>query len=607
MTDTHLVEGVSFDSYRLTRQLAMTSGGADLFLAHHELTDRTVLIKFAVQQQVRDVSRYIDLYDRVAGLQHPSIVQIYGTGVFAERAYVAMQYATGGSLRDRLTAGSLSLSETVPIAWSIADALEALVAIGIVHRDVKPSNIVFEGGRALLTDHDVSFESERPRLTLAGTLVGSVDYLAPEVVQGEPATSSSDVYALGTTIFEALAGTTPFGRHSNMATLYAHVSEAPPLISRRMPVESDAQARALDEVIERALAKAPGDRFATAGALARALEAVEHLDAHDPVPRSPGVRPPTTMVGINPVREHATPEVVVVGDDALPYWATAPFRAAVADDPGAEPEDVDCTVFGPAALARGDVAMIQVFAHTPDQHQEAAHMARPNDDEAQECASTALRVPIEPEADLTFELSITGLSVSDPVRRLRWTGRPSAVQFEVEVPADFPGRSMIGTIIVACGSVPVGHLKFKLRVQIDAPKEDDLDARPIAEAVHRYERAFVSYASADRSEVVRRIQALQAVGIEVVADVLSLDPGDRWEAELYTAIDEADLFLLCWSREAERSVWVRRELERALERQDRDVLGPPEIRPIILESPSPPPWPEVAHLHFDDRAGYLIA
>jgi hypothetical protein len=123
----------------------------------------------------------------------------------------------------------------------------------------------------------------------------------------------------------------------------------------------------------------------------------------------------------------------------------------------------------------------------------------------------------------------------------------------------------------------------------------------------RYRRAFLSYASPDRAEVLKRAQALRAAGVDFFNDLLSLEPGERWEQRLYGEIDRCDVFLLFWSRAARESQWVRKEIEHA--RDAARVTGrPAEILPIILEGPPPPPPPDaLADLHFNDPLCYVIA
>jgi hypothetical protein len=120
-----------------------------------------------------------------------------------------------------------------------------------------------------------------------------------------------------------------------------------------------------------------------------------------------------------------------------------------------------------------------------------------------------------------------------------------------------------------------------------------------------YEQVFVSYAARDRDEVVKRVQMLHAMRLPYFQDILGLDPGDRWEQQLYRHIDTADLFLLFWSSAARDSEWVHKELQYAVRRQGTDD-GPPEILPIVLERPIPQPPAELAHLHFGDHLVHLL-
>ena len=195
--------------------------------------------------------------------------------------------------------------------------------------------------------------------------------------------------------------------------------------------------------------------------------------------------------------------------------------------------------------------------------------------------------------------------IDDPIQELIWQGQPESVQFGVTVPASLQPINVIGTVTVSCESVPVGHVKFKVRVVIAALQTSN--PKPLGEDARCYQMAFVSYASADRDKVLTRVQMLNAVGIRYIQDVLNLDPGDRWERQIYRRIDECDLFLLFWSSAARESEWVLKEVRYALDRKGGDELRPLEICPVILEGPPlVPPPPELAHLHFNDRLLYLM-
>jgi hypothetical protein len=269
------------------------------------------------------------------------------------------------------------------------------------------------------------------------------------------------------------------------------------------------------------------------------------------------------------------------------------------------PKDtVQCTVFAPPSAAPGDSMLVQVFAHLPEQADDARAIAMELDTDARRRAFQSVETPVPRDGRLQFELRMPGLEVDDPVASLVWRGRAEAVQFGVRIPPDASDGTVIGTLEISLDGAPIGHVKFKLAVDRATTV---VPSEPQGETARRYTAAFISYASEDREQVLARVQLLTAVGIRYFQDVLSLEPGDRWEQKLELGIDECDLFLLFWSSEAKRSEWVHKEVQYALARSGGNELSPPAIRPVILEGPPiVEPWEELAHLHFNDRVLYVM-
>jgi TIR domain len=275
-----------------------------------------------------------------------------------------------------------------------------------------------------------------------------------------------------------------------------------------------------------------------------------------------------------------------------------------ASDDRSTDEPVDCTVFAPACAAPGESVLVQVFAHLPLQREEARALATEFDPGTGRRGFKSLESRVARGSTLSFHLAMPGAEVDDPVQSLVWRGRAEAVQFGVAIGAARPRTSLVGTVTASQDSVPVGHLKFRLAVTPHAASRDS-KLQPVGDAARPYRTAFTSYASKDRDQVLRGVQMLRAAGIRCFQDVIDLEPGDRWERKLYSNIDRSDLFLLFWSSAAKDSTWVRKEVEYAVACK-ADEFDPPEIKPIILERPLVPPWPELAHLHFDDRVVYFI-
>jgi hypothetical protein len=271
----------------------------------------------------------------------------------------------------------------------------------------------------------------------------------------------------------------------------------------------------------------------------------------------------------------------------------APGSAAAADE-------VDCTVFAPPKADAGSALLVQVFAHLPIHAAQAAEAAAEFDDAAKRRGTTALGTTLARGVRLTFELAAAGLTISEAVRTLVWQGRPTSVQFDARVPADAASGAVIATVTVSQDSVPIGEIKFKLEVT-SGGGGDARRGMPAGEAT-RYQTAFVSYASQDRAEVLRRVQMLAPAGIKFFQDVMDLVPGQRWSDELYKRIDESDVLFLFWSSAAKSSEWVEREWRYALEKR-----GTGFIKPVILEGPPiPPPPAELADIHFNDKILYFL-
>lgn len=268
---------------------------------------------------------------------------------------------------------------------------------------------------------------------------------------------------------------------------------------------------------------------------------------------------------------------------------------------------VDCSVFSPSSITPDDMFLVQVFVHLPEEVKIVKQYAQQFDPDAKQLGVKSLGIPIQRGSELTFNLSIPKLEVDESVQRLIWNGRADSIQFGVTVPADITQKTVIGTVTVSQNTIPLGHLKFKLSI-IPSASSTSKEPQLVGEVARHYTKAFVSYSSKDRTEVLKRVQGLAVSGITVFQDILNLEPGERWEKELYRNIDQCDLFLLFWSTAAKESKWVLKEVLYALERQGSDGLRSPEIIPVIIEGPPliPPP-PELQDLHFNDKLLYLMA
>lgn len=232
----------------------------DVYVAHDPRMKRRVAVKLLKRLYSEDPSirrRFEQEAEAIAGLEHPAIVPIYDFGEHDGMLYFVMRYVAGGTFRDRINAARVSLRDTAQVVERVAEALEAAHAQGLVHRDVKPANILFDtDGIAYLSDFGIATADGGVDET-ASLLLGTPRYLAPEQAQGEEIDGRTDVYSLGVVAFHALSGKPLFSGRTPMALAMAHVSEPPAKIRSRVPELP----KVADDVFDRVLAKAADDRY----------------------------------------------------------------------------------------------------------------------------------------------------------------------------------------------------------------------------------------------------------------------------------------------------------------------------------------------------------
>ncbi|MCP5105889.1 MAG: TIR domain-containing protein, partial [bacterium] len=249
-----------------------------------------------------------------------------------------------------------------------------------------------------------------------------------------------------------------------------------------------------------------------------------------------------------------------------------------------EGDQVVCTVFAsPEVKTAGDI-LVQVFAHLYNKLKEAERMAQEFDKDAERRGKRSLPAKIQHGTKLTFQLSLKGIPVNEPVQTITWWGHIESVAFGAEIPADFKKETIIGKVFISQDTIPIGTITFKIKVK---QTEDQIKPIPTGEAkIYKY--AFISYASKDRPEVLHRVQMLSLLKIGFFQDILNLESGSKWEKELYRNIDKADVFFLFWSSAARKSEWVKKEISYAIERKQGDEENPPDIIPVIIEGPPVP-------------------
>jgi beta-lactam-binding protein with PASTA domain/tRNA A-37 threonylcarbamoyl transferase component Bud32 len=272
VTDT-LINTLFDGRYRILRKLG-AGGMANVYLAEDEELGRRVAIKILNDRYANDelfIERFRREAKSAAGLSHPNIVSIYDRGQAEGTYYIAMEVIEGRSLKELiLTRGPLPIAQAIAFTLEILDALRFAHRHGIIHRDVKPHNILIGGERLKVTDFGIA-RAGASQMTEAGSIMGTAQYLSPEQARGAPVTASSDLYSVGIVLYEMLTGKVPFSGDSAIEIAMKHLNELPKPPSKIRPeIPSE-----LDHVVLRALAKAPEDRYQTAEEFADDLHRVE--------------------------------------------------------------------------------------------------------------------------------------------------------------------------------------------------------------------------------------------------------------------------------------------------------------------------------------------
>jgi non-specific serine/threonine protein kinase len=275
-TTPELVVGSDFAGYRID-EVAARGGMGVVYRATQLRLTRTVALKLVTPAMARDPSfreRFRREWMIAASIDHPNVIPVYEAGEEDGVLFIAMRWVEGTNLRETIDRGALEPARAVHFVSQVASALDAAHERDLIHRDVKPANILVTAqDHVYLTDFGLTkHASSISGLTRTGQWMGTVDYTAPEQIEGKAVTSQTDVYSLGCVLFEALTGRTPYQRENDLATLWAHVYAPPPSVREVSPDIPTP----LDDVVQRAMAKDPAKRYASAGELGRAALAAAH-------------------------------------------------------------------------------------------------------------------------------------------------------------------------------------------------------------------------------------------------------------------------------------------------------------------------------------------
>jgi predicted Ser/Thr protein kinase len=351
--------GSDLGPYRIESVIGRGGMGV-VYLATHAGLDRKVALKLLAPDFADDEAfraRFLRESRMAAAIDHPNIIPIYEAGEVKGAYFLAMRYVAGTDLESRLRAGPLDPREAVHLLGQVASALDAAHEQGLIHRDVKPANVLVATGRgvekadhAYLTDFGLTkHRGSQSGLTEASAFIGTLDYIAPEQIEGKPVDGRTDQYGLACVAFECLAGRVPFVRDTDIAVAMAHLRDAPPSAVELRP-ELPAAA---DAVLARGMAKRPDDRFPSCEAFVVALRGalgVRPTEERRAVTAA-GRRTRSLVVGAAVVLVAVV--AVAVGAWGLGNWA-GPSPSAVPASPGGSATASTAVPSAAASSAAGD-------------------------------------------------------------------------------------------------------------------------------------------------------------------------------------------------------------------------------------------------------------
>jgi tRNA A-37 threonylcarbamoyl transferase component Bud32 len=265
--------------YKLEAKLG-SGGMSTVYLARDTTLDRQVAVKVMhreMSEQADQLQRFRQEARAVAKLSHPNVVAVIDAGEDGGHPYIVFEYVEGETLKQRINRiGALDAQEALAYAIEIARGLTVAHARKMVHRDIKPQNVLIDAeGRAKLTDFGISRQLEQDGMTATGRVLGTTDYVSPEQAMGRLVDQRSDIYSLGVVLYEMLVGQVPFSADSQVGVAMKHVNEELPDVQQRRPELSAAAAM----VVERATAKDPADRYQGAGEMIEDLSTALEVEA----------------------------------------------------------------------------------------------------------------------------------------------------------------------------------------------------------------------------------------------------------------------------------------------------------------------------------------
>ncbi len=582
----------------------------EAYCATDKVLDRSVFIKIARASgdpvAAKIVEAHVALWHRLAREKFRGSPTILDCGGDGGLIYLITEWIGSPSLRTLLDRDRRPIADPSGfLRLLLTGGLSALAELhgrGFVHGDISPGNILADPWAKLpavyLVDPAPQFDLPDPRDPTRRLILGNPHFCAPEVLAGQPVSARADLFALGTVIEEAarILGAVAPGLASRLSA--ARPEDRPASAEETLALLRDESTQGVN------VSPTAGPASADAWTAVSAAVSV-------PIPRqvTESWNAPTVLAPVgapSASTAEASAPTTAISVSASPTAAEAPTVAlSVPTSPAAANTAPTATLSVPSRLL-ADFSVVAPKLIEPGRNFIVEVWVAPSGRSAEMLAEATRsgrmiergnrsHINLERDTVITVLLKLPDFEVPDPMEMLGWDGDIRNVSFIVKAPAALAPGVYPGIAKLMKGQLPFASIAFDLAVtsptaKVEAPPE------PLKARVQRIARAFASYASQDRAEVLRRVQGIQATGMDVFLDVVNLRSGQDWERAIYHEIDTSDGFFLFWSRNAAQSNWVEREWRYALKQHGLEFISP-----LALEDPrlTQPPA-ELSKMHFND-------